>query len=106
MSTGSMPYFYLPSELVRVQTVVEGRVTKGGIKNKLPRSNFSRALSSASRQPKVAGQALIRPGALLHKITANGTKETMGDEVKTNVVTSDGVADRLVLLSQRLMTNE
>ena len=53
---------------------------------------------------------MIRPGTLLHKITANGTKETMGDEVKTNVVTSDGVADgvadRLVLLSQRLMMNE
>jgi hypothetical protein len=86
------------------QTVADGGVTKKGTKNKLPQSTFSRDLGVASRQHKSAERIVIRPGRNFDKITAEETEISTTGEANTDVLTQDGAAERLVLLSQRLMT--
>ncbi|KIM82197.1 hypothetical protein PILCRDRAFT_785620 [Piloderma croceum F 1598] len=86
-------------------TVADGAITKKGTRNKIPQSTFSRDLAVASRQHKPVGQIVIRPGRNLDKITTEETEISTAGEANTNVPTQDGAAERLVLLSQRLMTN-
>ena len=95
--------FRCSRELISMnQTVIEGGITKKVISNKLPRSKFSRDLSAASRTHKpanAASQLLIRPPRDIDKITTNETKITT-----TNVPKTDA-AERLIMLSERLMTD-
>jgi hypothetical protein len=86
------------------QTVADGGITKKGTRNKIPQSTFSRDLSVASRQHKPAAQIVIRPGRNFDKITMKETEISTTDEANTNALTQDGAAERLVQLSQRLMT--
>jgi hypothetical protein len=86
------------------QTVADGGITKKGPRQKLPQSNFFRDVSVASRQRKPTGKIVIRPARDFDKITTNETKLSTSEEANTEVVTSDGAAERLVQLSQRLIT--